>query len=78
MDEREGHIARLVTALERTYHHPGHLAWRGFLMGLASGAGATIGAAAILIIIGFLVRKLGGAPVIGDWFNNVQNALPKN
>jgi len=78
MDERERNIARLVNALDKAYHHPGNLVLRGFLIGLASGTGATIGTALVLLAIGFLVKELGGIPVIGNWLNSVQNALPKS
>lgn len=67
---------QLVTALDKAYHHPGHLVWRGFLIGLASGLGATIGAALVITLAGFILRQLGGLPFIGDWLNELNRALP--
>lgn len=75
--EKEGmeNLDRLVKAIDRAYHHPGPLVWRGFLIGLASGLGATIGVALVLAILGFVLRELGGLPFIGDWLQGVGNNL---
>lgn len=75
--EKEGmeNLDRLVRAIDKAYHHPGPLVWRGFLIGLASGLGATIGVAVVLALVGFVLRELGGIPVIGDWLQGVSNTL---
>ena len=69
-------LERLLRAVERVYHRPGQIVWRGFLIGLASGAGGVVGAVLIVILIGFLIRWLGGLPVIGEWLINVGRQLP--
>lgn len=72
-DEKEGikNLDRLLRAVDKAYHHPGPLVWRGFLIGLASGLGATIGVALVLATFGFILRELGGLPVIGEWLQGV-------
>lgn len=47
-------------------------------MGLLSGLGATVGVAIVIALLGFLIRELGGLPVIGDWLNDVGRFLPKS
>lgn len=76
-EEKVKKFDQLVTVIEKTYHHPGSLMWRSWLVGLMSGLGATLGVAIILAILGFLLRELGGLPVIGDWLNDVSRILPK-
>lgn len=77
LHEKEGmqNLDRLVKAIDRAYHHPGPLVWRGFLIGLASGLGATIGVALVLTILGFILRELGGIPFIGEWLQGVGDNL---
>ena len=75
--EKAQRLDDLLDAIDKTYHHTGRLAWRGFLLGLASGLGTTIGVALVLTILTFLLRELGGVPVIGQWFNSVGAILPK-
>lgn len=70
-------INGLIAAIDKAYHNPGKLAARGFLMGLMSGLGATVGVAIVLAIIGLLIRQFGGIPVIGDWLNELGRILPK-
>lgn len=76
-DEKLEHIERLIAAIDKTYHHPGYLAWRGFLIGLASGLGATVGVAIIVAVISILIKQFGGLPVIGAWLNDLGQILPK-
>ncbi len=75
--EKEGvkSLDRLLKAIDRAYHNPGPLVWRGFLIGLASGLGATLGAALVIGSLGFLLRELGGLPFIGDWLQGVGDNL---
>lgn len=75
-DKEQKRIERLINAIDYAYHHPGALFWRGFLGGLASGLGATVGVAIVLTVLAFLLREFGGLPVIGDWLNAVDKALP--
>lgn len=67
---------QLVAVIEKTYHSPGNLMWRSLLVGLLSGLGATFGVAIVLALLGFMLRELGGLPVIGDWLNDVSRILP--
>ncbi len=76
VDNKSQHVERLIAAIDKTYHHPGYLAWRGFLVGLASGLGATVGVAVIVGIVGLLMRQFGGLPIIGDWLNGLGRILP--
>lgn len=76
-DEKSEHIVRLIAAIDKTYHHPGYLAGRGFLIGLASGLGATVGVALVVALVGLLIRQLGGLPIIGDWLIDLGRILPK-
>ena len=78
MDDRDRQkLHNLIQAVERAYERPRLLAWRGFIYGLFTGLGATLGAALILTILTFFLRSLGGLPVIGEWFNAVGQNLPR-
>lgn len=70
-------INGLIAAIDKAYHNPGKLAARGFLMGLMSGLGATVGVAIVVGVLGLLIRQFGGLPVIGDWLNELGRILPK-
>lgn len=74
--DNEKTLEKLLVAVERVYSSPVSLMKRGLLIGLFSGIGATIGAALIILLIGFLVRSLGGVPVLGDWLNALSNTIP--
>lgn len=76
-EEKLKRIDQLLIAIDKTYHHPGYLAWRGFLVGLASGLGATVGVALVVGVVGLLIRQFGGLPVVGDWLNELGRILPK-
>ncbi|MDP3992709.1 MAG: DUF5665 domain-containing protein [bacterium] len=76
-EEKEKSIDRLIASLDKAYHNPGKLALRGFLIGLMSGLGATIGVAIVLGIVGLLIRQFGGLPVVGDWLNDLGRILPQ-
>jgi|GEM_PF-1226767 len=77
--EKEGmkNLDRLIRAIDKAYHHPAPLIWRGFLIGLASGLGATIGVALVLAALGFMLRELGGVPVIGEWLQGIDTTLQR-
>jgi len=79
MEEKEKQaLVALTAAIDKAYNHPRQLMWRSFLMGLLSGLGATVGVAIVIALLGFLIRELGGLPVIGDWLNDVGRFLPKS
>jgi len=67
---------QLVAVIEKTYHRPASLMGRGLLVGLMSGLGATIGVAIVLALLGFLLRELGGLPIIGEWLSDAGKILP--
>lgn len=71
-------LVDLTRAIQVAYGSKKYLFWRSFLAGLFSGLGATIGVAIVLAAIAYLVRHLGGLPVIGDWLNALGNILPSN
>lgn len=77
-DEEQANIRRLIAAIDKAYNKPKELIWRAFLVGLLSGLGATVGVAVILAVLGLIVKKLGGIPVIGDWLNNVNEVFPRS
>lgn len=74
---KQDKVEQLVIALEKVYQRPGLIMWRGFLLGLFSGLGATIGVALVLGILGMLIRQFGGLPIVGDWLNGLDQILPK-
>ncbi len=69
-------LDNLVSAIDKAYHQPKELAKRSFLYGLMSGLGATIGVAIVLALLAYLIRVLGGLPVIGQWLNELGRILP--
>lgn len=77
MDEEKQDKAmlRLAMAIEKAYHNPGFLIWRGFLIGLASGIGGVIGVAFIIVLLGLMVSSLGGVPVIGEALRDLFNVI---
>ena len=76
-EEKVKSIDGLIAALDKAYHNPGKLVARGFLMGLASGLGATVGAAIVIALIGLMIRQFGGLPVVGEWLNDLGRILPQ-
>lgn len=76
--EKADKLDQLVNIIDKTYHHPGNLMWRSFVSGLLSGLGATIGVAVVLTLLGYLLRHLGGLPVIGQWLNDASQILPSH
>lgn len=55
-------------------HNPRKLWWLNFKTGLTRGFAGVLGAALAIVIIGFLVAKLGGLPIVGDFLREVGNA----
>ena len=72
--ERDRLLDRLAIALDRVFHRPRLLLWRGFILGFASG----IGAAFAIILIGFMVNHFGGIPLVGDFLQRFGQAVPSN
>ena len=62
-------LERLARAVEKAYQEPKRLMMRGFLLGIATGLGATVGVAVILAILGSIIRMFGGLPWLTDWLS---------
>jgi len=76
--ERDKTLNRLAIAIDRVFQKPGRLIWRGLLIGFASGVGGILGAAFIILVLGYLVSHFGGIPLIGDFLQRIGNAVPSN
>lgn len=50
------------------------LTWLNIKVGMLRGFGGVIGAALAILLIGFLVAKFGGLPIIGDFLQKIGNA----
>ena len=55
--------------------NPRKLAWVNFKAGFVRGFAGVVGAALAVVIIGFMVAKLGGLPLIGDFLRNIGDAI---
>lgn len=71
-DKEVEHLAKII---DRVYGKPGSLISRGILIGFFSGAASIIGAAVVILLLGFLVSKLGGLPLIGEFLQNINQAI---
>lgn len=76
MQLKNRQVEELSRILEKIYSKPSHLFKRGFLLGVASGMGWIIGATFVVLLIGFLVSKLGGIPLIGEILERINSAVP--
>lgn len=50
------------------------LTWLNIKVGMLRGFGGVLGAALAILLIGFLVSKLGGLPLIGDFIRSIGEA----
>lgn len=48
---------------------------RGIVFGLGSALGGTVGLAIVLGILALALNLLGGFPVIGDWFEGIDEEI---
>ena len=55
--------------------NPRKLLWVNFKAGFVRGFAGVIGAALAIVIITFLVAKLGGIPLIGDFLKHIGDAI---
>lgn len=46
----------------------GSIFFKGFIAGIGWATGATIGFALFLSLLGFLLSRLGGLPIVGNFF----------
>lgn len=56
-------------------NNPKKLLWLNFKAGFVRGFAGVIGAAIAIVLIGFLVAKLGGIPLIGDFLKSIGDAI---
>jgi len=65
-------IAGFLVLLKEMAVNTGETNWRifskNFLAGLAWGLGATLGVVLVLSLLGYLLRLLGGLPIVGGFF----------
>ena len=73
---RHRHVEYLVRVLDKIYSKPSEIFKRGFLLGIASGMGWIIGATFIVLLLGLMVNKLGGIPLLGEILEKINNAVP--
>jgi hypothetical protein len=76
METDNNQIERLVHSLDKVYGSTGQIVKRGFLIGLASGIGGVIGAALVILLLGYLVNKLGWVPFFGKILEKINQAIP--
>ncbi len=50
------------------------LYWMNVKVGMLRGFGGVLGAALAILLIGFLVAKFGGIPIIGDFLHKLSSA----
>ncbi len=55
--------------------NPRKLMWVNFKAGFMRGFAGVIGAALAIVLIGFLVAKLGGIPLIGEFLQRIGDAI---
>jgi len=63
-----------VDELIEVLNSPKRLVWLNFYTGFMKGAGGVLGAAFMLVLIGFALQYLGGVPVIGQFINSIAQA----
>lgn len=50
----------------------------GILQGLGWGVGVTLGTAAILVLVGFIVSRIDWVPIIGQFLQNIVDSAQQN
>ena len=58
-------------AINELLHKPAKMFWLNFRTGFTRGFAGVLGAAVAIVVIGFLVVHLGGAPLIGEFIQKV-------
>lgn len=64
-----------LDSLMELVENPSKMLWINFKAGFVRGFAGIIGAAVAFIVIGFLVAKLGGLPIIGDFLKQIGEAI---
>jgi type IV secretory pathway TrbD component len=67
---------RLAAALERANPRPWRLMGRSFLVGIATGLGATVGATVVLGLLGWALNGLGYFEVFKPGVEVIRRILP--
>lgn len=65
-------IELLARSVERAYHRPGLLMWRGFLHGLAAAVGAVVGTALLGVFSVYIFQVLGGVNLLKPIINELR------
>lgn len=63
-----------LDTLNELLHNKRKLLWLNIQTGFVRGVAGVLGAAIAIVLIGFLVAKLGGLPYIGDFLHNLESA----
>lgn len=73
---KHNHLVNTVglDSVNELLNQPIRLAWMNFKTGFLRGFAGVFGAAVAILILGFLVTKLGGLPYIGDFFRSIGDA----
>ena len=80
VQDREDKLDKIVGMLEyidQYYSITARNLGKSFLLGIASAFGTTVGLAIVVTILGFIIKWIGGLPVVGHYFLNVSAYLPK-
>jgi hypothetical protein len=67
-------IPELVVDLK----HPWKIFWTNLLAGTARGLGFLLGAGFVIAIISYIVASLVNLPIIGEFFNNINQLLKQS
>lgn len=63
-----------LDTLNELLHNKRKLFWLNIQTGFVRGVAGVVGAAIAIVLIGFLVTKLGGLPYIGDFLQSLESA----
>lgn len=50
----------------------------GILQGLGWGVGVTLGTAAVIVLVGFIVSRIDWVPIIGQFLQNIVDSAQQN
>jgi hypothetical protein len=68
---------KLVHAIDKAYHHPWRMAGRSFLHGFMSAVGASVGAALVIILSGYIFNHFGGVGFINSLAEQIGNGASR-
>jgi hypothetical protein len=70
----EASVERLISAVDKAYHHPWSLIWRSFWYGFFAAIGAVVGTVCVAIFSVFLFRALGGFELLKPAVSQIEEA----